>query len=168
MKYLAYLLFVTVPLVVKSQNKSPCSGAIYDVVKPYLGEWKEYRITDSSQVYLGILTTKLQAGGCAITQKFVSVDSSFQYLSHGFVNQSSNIWEETYVFSTGGISKFQWIKQGDKLYTRRTSGSKQTDYQYRLQYMNTTDLQYEVIPQKSFDGGSTWQNDGLTRIIKIQ
>lgn len=53
MKYLTYLILITVPFVSKSQEKSPCSGPVYDVVRPYLGEWKEYRITDLTEVNLG-------------------------------------------------------------------------------------------------------------------
>ena len=149
-------------------GNNPCSGGSFDVVKPFLGEWEEYRITDSTEVYLGILITSLEVEGCVISQRFMSEDSSFQYLSFGHLRPSSNLWEETYVFNTGQYSVFQWTTTREGLYTFRIGGSRETDHIYRLKYTNVEPHQYEVIPQRSYDGGKTWESHGLTRIKKIQ
>lgn len=149
-------------------NQSPCSGGGYEIIKPFLGEWEEFRITDSTEVYLGKLTVKFDVNGCALSQRFIKADSTFSYLSLGFVEPTSGLWEESYVFSNGNIAKFQWVLDGTLLYTQRIRSSERAEYAYRLLYTNVQENSYEVVPQRSYDGGKTWKSYGLTRIKKIE
>ncbi len=166
-----YLILSSIVLLVcqavLGQENSPCQKGTYEIVKPFLGKWKEYRVTDSTEVYLGELQMELTVNDCAITQEFTSADSDFTYKSFGFVRPSSQIWEDIYVFSTGQYAKYQWVVDGDTLYTKRTEASRTVDYTYRLLYTNITQNQYEVVLQKSFDGGKTWEATGRTRIKRI-
>ncbi len=87
-------------------NSDNCSTGSFRIVQPFLGEWEEFELKDSLEVYIGRLSTRLNVDGCVLTQSFISADSTFSYLSHGYVNPASNVWEETYVFSSGVILSF--------------------------------------------------------------
>lgn len=132
-----------------------------------LGTWHEYRVTDSTEVFLGTLTAELQVKGCAISQNFVQEDSSFTYQSLGYVNPSSGLWHENYVFSNGGTATYQWITEGENLYTLRIAASRSSDHIYRLWYSPLVNKEYTVTLQKSFDGGKTWVSTGKTRIKRV-
>jgi len=153
--------------IFSQSNENPCSGGSYEVIKPFLGEWEEYRVTDSTEVYLGKLTVKLDVNGCVLSQRFKKAGSTFSYLSFGYVEPTSGLWEESYVFSTGNIAKFRWILDGSSLYTQRIRSSEKAEFTYRLLYANVQANSYEVIPQRSYDGGKTWKSYGLTRIKKL-
>ncbi len=170
LKKLSYFL-ICLPLacfsVLAQTEKPPCTGGSYDLVTPYLGTWHEYRVTDSTEVLMGTLTTKLLAKGCAISQHFMEQDSSFSYQSLGAVNPSSGLWQENYVFSTGGTATYQWMTEGNEIYTLRTAASRSSDHIYRLKYTDTRDDEYTVVLQRSYDGGKTWESTGKTRIKRI-
>lgn len=172
LSFINYLVVVLISAFFHSgiqaqEQKKPCQGGSYELVKFYLGTWGEYRVTDSTETLTGTLTTQLDVNGCAISQVYVEQDSSFAYRSMGFVSHSSGLWEETYVFSTGSTAVFQWIVENDSLHTRRIGGSRSIDYIYRLKYVDTQPDEYSVIPQRSYDGGRTWTSEGRTRIRRI-
>ena len=164
---LSILLFPSITMYSQT-NSDNCSTGSFRIVEPFLGEWEEYELKDSLEVYIGRLSTKLNVDGCVLTQSFISHDSTFSYLSHGYVNPASNIWEETYVFSSGGYSKFLWIVEGKTLYTLRVGGSRKTDYLYRLNYINIKKDEYTVAGQESRDGGKTWISIDSTRIKRVE
>ena len=159
-------LLLTVPSYGQDQSGN-CNSDHYKVVQPFLGEWEEYTVTDSTEVYIGRLTTTLKTDGCVLNQVFESPDGSFSYHSQGYVNPSSNIWEETYVFNSGRYSKFIWVVEGESLYTLRIGGSRQTDYLWRLKYTNIQEDEYTVVSQESKNGGVTWVSRDTTRIKRI-
>ncbi|MCE7991323.1 MAG: hypothetical protein HEP71_05055 [Roseivirga sp.] len=160
------LLFFSASLIAQTE-KPPCTGGSYDLVTPYLGTWHEYRVTDSTEVFLGTLITELQVKGCAIRQSFARQDSSFTYQSLGYVNPSSGLWHENYVFSNGGTATFQWVTEGENLYTLRIAASRSSDHIYRLQYSPMLNKEYTVTLQRSYDGGKTWESTGTTRIKQV-
>jgi hypothetical protein len=132
-----------------------------------VGDWEEYTVTDTAEVYIGRLTTTLDNNGCVLTQTFVSSDSTFSYHSQAYINPASNIWEETYVFNSGAYSKFLWIVEGETLYTLRIGGSRHTDYLFRLKYTDVKKNEYTVTSQESLNGGATWVSKDITRIKRI-
>ena len=155
--------------MVYSQTQSDnCNSVAHEIVYPFLGEWEEYTITDSTEVYIGRLSTKLDVEGCVLTQTFMMADTTFSYRSHGYVNPASNLWEETYVFNSGGFSKYLWIAEGKSLYTLRIDGNRKTDYLHRLKYTNIKKDEYTVIQQESIDGGLTWKSNDTTKIKRIK
>ena len=162
------ILVLITPLILTSQDKaSNCTSGSHQIVQPFLGEWDEFTVTDTGEVYIGRLSSKLNLNGCVLNQRFATPDSSFSYHSHGFVNPASNIWEETYVFSSGGHSTFLWIVEGNELYTLRVDGSRHPDYIHRLWYTDVTKNQYLVIQQEATDGGRTWVSKDSTLIKRV-
>jgi len=151
-----------------SQTSGSCEGGTYNLVKPLLGTWEEYTITDSSEVFIGTLQSNLELSGCVLSQRFVSPDSSFSYQSFGYVEPTSNKWNETYVFSTGSISKYEWQTDNNDLLTLRTGGTRVIDYIHRLRLTNINELFYDVIEERSKDGGRTWKAMELTRINRTE
>jgi hypothetical protein len=145
-----------------------CRQGSYDIVKPFLGEWEEYTITDSAEVYIGRLSTNLSLDGCILTQSFDAPGLNFAYKSQGFVNPASGIWEETYIFNNGGYSRFLWVVDGASLYTLRIGGSRITNNLHRLLYTDIRKDKYVVIQQESIDGGKTWISKDSTRIKRIR
>ena len=145
-----------------------CNTDHHKIVQPFLGEWEEYTVTDTAEVYIGKLTTRLNTEGCVLTQTFMSPDSSFSYHSQGHINPASNMWEETYVFNSGGYSKFLWVVNGESLYTLRVDGSRQPEYVFRLNYTDIKENEYTVTSQESLDGGKTWVSKDVTRIKRVR
>jgi len=172
MSWLKYIfIFTTILLMTTAsyaQSESRCGGGSYELVKPFLGNWKEYNVTESGEEYIGTLQSKLDLNGCVISQRFVSSDSSFSYVSFGYVNPSSNILEETYVFDNGSISKYQWLVEDSTIVTRRIGGTRKIDHLQQLRLTNVSKNQYDVIEEQSYDGGKTWERVELTRIKRIE
>ncbi|WP_158655300.1 hypothetical protein [Flavivirga eckloniae] len=165
-KIILYIL-LSQTIMAYSQSSS-CNSDAHKVVYPFLGEWEEYTIKDSVEVYIGRLITKLDIEGCVLTQTFVMSDTTFSYRSHGYVNPASNIWEETYVFNSGGYSKYLWIAEGKSLYTLRIGGSRKTDYLQRLKYIDIKKDEYTVVQQESYNGGISWKSKDSTKIKRIE
>jgi len=166
------ILFISVILALTnysfSQSENNCSGGSFEIIKPFLGTWEEYTITDNGEKFMGTLESKIDLKGCVISQRFVSKDSNFSYLSFGYVEPSSNIWEETYVFSNGSISKYEWMVDGDDVLQRRIGGTRKIEYMHQLRLTNINKDSYDAIEEHSYDGEKTWEKKELTRIIKVK
>jgi hypothetical protein len=165
---ISLLLFYLIANISFSQSNSPCSKGSFGIIKPFIGKWKEYTVTENEEIYIGNLESKIELDGCIISQRFESKDSSFSYLSFGYIDPSSNIWQETYVFNNGGISKYQWQIDGTDVLQRRIGGTRKLDYMHQLRLTNITENQYDVFEEHSYDGGKTWKTIELTRIKRIQ
>ncbi len=165
---LSLILFFGVTILYCQTSDTVCRQGSYEVIRPFLGEWEEYTITDSSDVYIGRLSTHLELDGCVLTQSFDAPDLNFSYQSQGFVNPISNIWEETYIFNSGGYSKFLWLLDGESIYTLRIAGSRKTNSLHRLKYTDIKKDEYVVIQQESVDGGKTWISKDSTRIKRVK
>ena len=162
------LLFYSIANLSFSQSDSPCSNGAFEIVKPFIGEWKEYTITGKEEIYIGNLESTIELDGCVISQRFVGKDSGFSYLSFGYIDPSSNIWQETYVFNNGGISKYQWQIDGTDVLQRRIGGTRKLNYMHQLRLTEITENQYDVIEEHSYDGGKTWKTIELTRIKRTK
>lgn len=149
-----------------SQQKPPCQGEPYDLVLPFMGQWKEYTITEK-EVYAGDLTSEVESDGCSISQRFISADGSFSYRSFGYVEASTAKWKEVYVFNNGRISEYQWFREGSDVIMRRTGGSRKLEYEHQLRLTNLKPESYDVIEEHSYDQGESWIEVELTRIKKI-
>lgn len=162
------LLVVTQASLASAQSSSGnCSSGSHAVIAPFLGEWAEYTVTESAEVYIGTLTTRLDTDGCVLSQTFASPDSGFSYRSHGYVN-TANLWEETYAFNSGSYSTYLWIVEGETLYTLRIDGSRKSDSVDRLKYIDVKADEYTVVQQESRDGGRTWESIETTRIKRLK
>ena len=160
-------VFLSLAHLTIAQDSDACTGGTYDMVRPFLGSWQEYTVTDNEEIFIGTLNSQMELNGCVITQRFYSADSSFSYQSFGYVEPASNILRETYVFSTGGISKYQWQLVEGEVVQLRIGGSRQIDYMHRLRFTNVTGDSYDVVEEHSQDGGRTWEQKELTRIKRV-
>ncbi len=161
-------LFCFIANISFTQSEGPCSKGAFGIIKPFIGEWKEYTVTGKEEIYIGNLKSTIELDGCVISQKFVGKDSSFSYSSFGYIDPSSNIWQETYVFNNGAISKYQWLIDEADVLQRRIGGTRKLDYMHQLRLTNITENQYDAIEEHSYDGGKTWKAMELTRIKRIQ
>ncbi len=170
MKVIIVLLVLLFNVLSLSGQESDggCRQGSYDIVKPFLGEWEEYTITDSAEVYIGRLSTHLSLEGCILNQSFDAPGLNFAYKSQGFVNPASGVWEEIYIFNNGGYSRFLWVVDGTSIYTLRVGGSRITNNLHRLLYTDVKKNEYVVIQQESIDGGKTWTSKDSTRIKRIK
>lgn len=166
------ILFTCVILVLTnysfSQSENNCSGGSFEIIKPFLGSWEEYTLTHNDEKLEGTLESRIDLDGCVISQRFISSDSGFSYLSFGYVEPSSNIWQETYVFNNGSISKYEWLTDGDDVLQRRIGGTRKMEYMHQLRLTNIKKDHYDVIEEHSYDAGKTWEKKGLTRIKRIK
>ena len=168
-KYLiCFTLIMPFVLVFGQTAKNPCQTASHAVVQPFLGEWEEYSIENGMETSIGKLSTQLDVADCMLTQTFSTPDSTFSYRSQAYVNPTSQIWEETYVFNSGRSAKYLWIVNGDELYTLRINSSYTSENQHRLLYTDVQEDEYLVIQQGSTDGGRNWVSKDSTRIKRIQ
>lgn len=161
------LLLYFVANVSFSQSTTPCSTGAFETIKPFIGSWQEYTVTETEEIYIGKLESTIELDGCVVSQRFMAKDSSFSYLSFGYIDPSSNIWQETYVFNNGSISKYQWQIDGQDVLQRRIGGTKKLDYMHQLRLTHITENQYDAMEEHSFDGGKTWKAVELTRIRRI-
>ena len=149
-----------------AQQTVVCHGTAYELVDPFLGDWKEYTVTAEEEIFIGTLEMSKSPDGCTISQRFVSADGSFSYQSSGYVEPSSGMWREIYVFSNGNKSEYQWFRQGNDVIMRRTGGTRKLDYLHQLRLTNVSEDSYEVIEEHSFDSGLSWEDKELTRVKK--
>ena len=160
-------LLLPISFLMGQKTDEACQTESHAVIQPFLGEWGEYSIANGVESFLGHLSTQLSVEDCALTQTFITQDSTFSYRSHGFVNPGSKLWEETYVFNSGRQAKYLWIVNGKTLYTLRVDDSRESGHQHRLFYTDVSKDAYLVIQQESIDGGRNWISRDSTRIRRI-
>lgn len=167
-KIQSFLLFLFLfPFVVVSQE-AQCASEVHELVKPFAGTWHEFTVKeDGSEEFIGILVSKRDTKDCALYQTFTSPDSSFFYRTLGYVDPISKMWVETYVFSTGSVSNYQWIVDNGNIVQRRVGGSRQMDHMHQLRFVDVTENSYALIQEKSSDGGKNWEQTERTNIRKV-
>lgn len=147
-----------------STNKG-CESPSHTVIQPFIGVWEEFSLNEEGkETFIGTLEVALEAGGCALNQQFISADSSFFYATLGFVNEASGFWEETYVFSTGRISEYQWIIDNGEIVQRKIGGSRSSGFMHQLRFTKLTSEGYLLIQERSDNGGKTWVPGEQTRV----
>ena len=166
MKVFMSIFCLCLHVVLFAQQTVVCRGTDYELVDPFVGEWKEYTVTADAEVYLGTLKFNKSPDGCTISQQFVSADGTFSYQSSGYLEPSSGMWKEIYVFSNGNKSEYQWFRQETDVIMRRTGGTRQLEYLHQLRLTNISEDSYEVIEEHSFDNGLSWEDIELTRVKK--
>lgn len=166
--FLTLLGILLIPRATFSQNGSGCKGEIHDLVKPFVGTWEEYTITDSAEVFVGTLHASLDLDNCVFKQQFKSADGAFSFLSFGYVDPASKTWYETFVFNNGGFSEFRWLKDGKDIIVERIGGSRKLTYLHRLRLTNISQSYYSVVEEHSEDDGKTWKAVELTLTKRIK
>lgn len=142
----------------------PCSGKPYDLVQPFVGTWREYAVADDDEVLIGTLESSLEQDGCVISQRFISADGGFSFMTFGYVDET-NHWIETYVFNNGRAASYRWSEEGDEIITERIGGDPADLRRLRIKFV-TPDL-YEVAEERSLDRGETWEFVELCRTRRV-
>jgi hypothetical protein len=145
-------------------TKTPCSGGPYDLVRPFIGTWQEYAVTDGGEILIGTLTSVLEQDGCVISQRFASADGSFSFLTFGFVDET-NQWIETYVFNDGRAASYRWREEDGEIITERVGGDPKDMRRLRIEF-KSPDL-YDVSEERSLDRGETWEFVELCRTRRV-
>ncbi len=159
-----FIISMVFPWYLTAQEDKGCIGESYAMINPFMGNWKEFTVTQEAEVYMGTLQSSKGQDKCTITQRFISADGSFSYQCFGYVDSSTSNWKEIYVFNNGNHSEYQWFKEDSDIIMRRTSGTRLLDYMHQLRLTNITKDSYDVFEEHSYDNGITWQNVELTRI----
>ena len=162
------LLLLVSTFTLMAQGNTACNGEIYELVDPFMGNWEEHTVTADGEVFIGTLKSKKGPDSCTISQRFVSADGSFSYQSFGYVEASTGLWKEVYVFSNGNNSEYQWFRDGADVIMRRTGGTRKLEYMHQLRLTNISDTSYDVIEEHSRDKGNSWEDVELTRIKKVK
>lgn len=136
----------------------PCTGPAYDLAKSFVGTWQEFTVTEEREVLVGNLTSAFDLDGCMFTQRFLSADASFSFMSFGYVDQGSSQWLEHYVFNNGKHASYRWRSEGEDIITERIGGNPEDLRRLRIRFLSV-DL-YEVMEQSSIDGGKIWKRCG--------
>lgn len=145
---------------VVAQN-STCSGGKYDLPGRFVGTWKEYTVTEKGEVLAGTLKSGFEVDGCVFSQRFSSVDGRLSFLSFAYIDPSTDTWHETFVMNNGRVASYRWRQSGDEVIIDRIGGNP-LDVR-RLRAANFQKDYYEVIEERSTDGGKTWTRVELTR-----
>ena len=148
-------------------QEAPCTTEVHNLIRPFAGTWQEFEVTDDGEEFIGTLRSFRDTKNCALSQTFVSVDSSFSYRTLGYVEPGANVWVETYVFSTGSTAFYHWIVDDGDIVQRRVGGSRQIGHMHQLRFVNVTEDSYTVIQEESLDGGLTWEQTERTNIRKV-
>ena len=148
----AGFLFVT---AADAQAENACAGPAYDLAHRFVGAWQEFSVTPEGERLEGRLNTTLEAGGCAITQAFVSPDGAVTFRSLGYVDPASGEWQETYVLSNNRPATYRWQVDGDDvLIVRIAGGDPVTRRRLRVTFLDTDT--YRVTIETSPADADTW------------
>jgi hypothetical protein len=138
-----------------------CSGKPYELAQRFIGTWKEYTVTPEREILMGTLQVSWELGGCVQRQQFLAVDGAFAFLGFGYLDSETQAWQETYVLSTGRVAHYRWREAEAELFIERLGGGPASLRRLRIQ--NLTPEAYDVLDERSTDGGQTWAVVEVTR-----
>ena len=147
------------------KSQPACAGPAYELAQRFAGTWQEFTVSDEGEELVGTLTSAFELDGCVISQRFLSADESFSFISFGYVDQESGQWLETYVFNNGRHASYRWLTNGDEIITERIGGNPKDLRRLRIRFLSA-DL-YEVSEERSTDSGVTWEHVELTRTRRV-
>jgi len=149
-----------------SQPAPTCAGEAYDLARRFAGAWQEFTVTGSGERLEGRLDSTLEAGGCAITQTFTSVDGAFSFRSLGYVENLMGKWVETYVLSNGRVASYRWRVEGiDIVLDRISGGDPATRRRLRVTFEGA-DV-YRVVEEMAPPGSDEWTRGAVTMTRRI-
>ncbi len=142
-----------------------CEGQKYDILNPYLGQWHEYFVEQEKETLYGNLSIRLLPGSCALSKNFSMLTSAFTYQTLGYFDQTKRLWVETYAFSNGGHSVYEWVQDGkDVLMVLKSPSS---NLLKRNRWTPVENHLFKIITEQSTDGGQSWQQTSTTLMKRI-
>ena len=153
-------------LMVSQTSLAACAGGVYDLPSHFVGTWREYTVTDTGEVFAGTLRSELVADGCGYRQAFTGADGTFSFQSLGYVDAEEQAWRETVVTSTGRVAHYRWRTEGtDVVFDRLTEDGIP---RRRLRATAFAPDRYDVVDERSADGGQRWDAGQTTRIRRVE
>ena len=144
------------------EDENPnCTGERYDILKPFLGNWKEYTVNEGKEDLFGLLKIEIDPKGCSLRKEFQLLTGSFSYSTLGYFDNNSGTWKET--FSTGSV--FEWVKEADDV-VMVNLGSKGPSL-HRNRWTSPKDGTFQIIEERSENNGKTWVTKSVTKVKKI-
>ena len=154
------------PELLLAQEMPPCQGTPYEWAQKLVGTWQEFVETDDGEQLIGSLDVSFELNGCVLKQKFFSPDSSFSFLSFGYVDPSTNMWNETFVLNNGKVASYHWTLKNNEIHLNRFTSDPEN--LQRLRIINLSDDYYEVMDEKSSDSGNTWKLLDLVKTRRVK
>ena len=153
-------------LMVPQTSLAACAGGVYDLPSQFVGTWREYTVTDTGEVFAGTLRSELVADGCGYRQAFTGADGTFSFQSLGYVDAEEQAWRETVVTSTGRVAHYRCRVEGaDVVFDRLTEDGIP---RRRLRATAFAPDRYDVVDERSADGGQRWDAGQITRIRRVE
>ena len=144
-----------------------CTGERYDILAPFLGEWHEYLLEDGAEKLYGKLSINIDPNTCSLTKDFTLYTNPFYYTTLAYFDADEAAWIETYSFSNGGYARYKWKQEGSDFLLERQESSFPSDYQNRNRWTNISANAFQILEERSYDGGRTWQVYSTTQLKRI-
>lgn len=144
---------------------NPCSGKEFELANRFCGTWEEYTVSETGETLVGTLETTWELGGCVLTQRFTAADNSFAFIAFGYLDSENGAWQETYILDIGRVAHYRWEPRGDEIFVHRLGGNRGDLRRLRIQ--NLTPGSYDVLEERSRDGGAHWDVVEVTRTRRV-
>ena len=149
------------------KNETNCQGNHLKLIEPFIGQWHEYLVTEDGEELYGKLSIQLDSLGCGIRKDFEHLQQPFTYSTLGYFDKQKNKWIETYTFSNGTYSIYEWTQDGkDFLLSVTQSASKQQGLSRNRWKIINDDL-FQIIVEQSSGDGKTWEVKSITNMKRI-
>jgi hypothetical protein len=147
-------------------STSNCYGTRSDGMSYFIGNWKEYLVTDEGEQLYGHLTIEWETKGCGIRKKFEHLLQDFQYSTLGYYDSKSASWVETYLFSNGSFATYRWTAEGGDQILTLESGSFTPQQQTRNRWKIIDADQFQIITEE-FSSNEEWKVLSITNLKRI-
>lgn len=138
-----------------------CQGEPYDILKPFLGTWNEYSMTNEEEHFSGRLRIEIDPLGCSLRKEFQLLTNPFSYSTLGYFDKNQNAWIETF---SGGTT-FKWVKEGDDVLM--VNLGENGENKHRNRWTKPENGIFRIIEERSEDKGKTWEVKSITKVKKI-
>jgi hypothetical protein len=147
-------------LIFERKETTQCRGPQYDDLKPYLGSWDEYSVTDEGENLFGRLKIFVDPNGCSLRKEFQLLARPFSYSTLGYFDKEQKAWIETF---SGGIV-FKWVNNGDDILmvNLETRGKSR----HRNRWTKPENGVFQIFEERSADEGKTWNTKSVTKVKK--
>ena len=149
------------------QNPNSCQGKRFEMVQSYLGRWHEYLVEGEKETLYGDLSIKLLPGSCALAKEFNMLTSDFTYNTLGYYDSHTERWVETYTFSNGNHSIYEWKQAGEEVYMEQRSAPDTAKTVSRNRWTKVVGDHFRIISERSIDNGLTWEMISTTAMKRV-
>ncbi len=148
-------------------NELNCQGNHLKLIEPFIGQWHEYLVTKDGEELYGKLNIQLDSRGCGIRKEFIHLQQPFTYSTLGYFDGQKNKWIETYTFSNGAYSIYEWNQDGKDFLLNVTQSAFKQQGLSRNRWKILNDDLFQIIVEQSSDNGKTWEAKSTTNMRRI-